>query len=147
MTPFHAWNPSLTKLCENAFDNQCLTAKFLNVSLLPHLCASVFPDCWPSPRHSMKVSFRLYEFCPNVYWFLSPQRLIKNEKCGSAFEGSSYHIQVQFPVTAWGLFFLPELFFQNIYYGCLGAIAPAFLKSTEVHVGKDNVPYTIKLNK
>ena len=79
---------------------------------------------------------------------MSPQQLIKNQSCGSAVKGTfSCGIQVQFPVTAWGLFILPGLFFKNICYHFLSTIASTVLKSTELHGGKGNFPYKIKINK
>ena len=52
---------------------------------------------------------------------MSPQELIKSQRCGSAVKvSSSCSIQIQFSVPAWGLLFLPELFFfKNIFYHCL----------------------------
>jgi hypothetical protein len=47
----------------------------------------------------------------------------------------------------WGLFILPGLFFPEYLLSFLCAIASTFLKSTELHGGKGNFPYKIKINK
>ena len=75
---------------------------------------------------------------------MSPQELIKSQRCGSAVKlSSSCSIQIQFSVPAWGLLFLPELFFFREYLLPL----PAFLMCTELHASKNNIPYEIKVNK
>ena len=92
-----------------------------NIFLTSLMCKCLSWLCWHLPWHSKKVAFMLHESCPNIYWFMFPQQLIENQRCGSPVKGTSCTMQV-----------------QNIFYHCLGAIASAFLKSTELHAVKDH---------
>ena len=98
---------------------------FQNIFLTSLMCKCLSGLCWHLPWHSKKVAFMLHESCPNIYWFMSPQQLIENQRCGSPVKGtSSCTMQVQVPVTAWGLFFLPEylLPLSGCYSFCISEV-------------------------